>query len=84
MPRYYFHLWSGGQLAPDETGRALPGPDAARRRAEAMIARLTGRSPFMPEDWSGCDIEVTDDAGRTVLLLPFADAGLSPAGKRAA
>ena len=84
MPRYYFHVWSGGQLAVDGAGCALPNLDAARRTAEAAASRVVGQSDWESGHWSGWDIEVTDDAGRTVLLLPVGDVGQSTISKRAA
>lgn len=71
MPRYYFHVWSGGRLSPDETGCALPCLDEARRKAHALRSHIVGQSADELEDWAAWDIEVTDDAGRTVLLLPI-------------
>ena len=74
MPRFYFHVWQGGQLTPDGSGVALPTLDAARRRAEGIAWSIFGESRPAPDMVSGWDIEVVDDAGRTVLLLSVSDA----------
>jgi hypothetical protein len=44
MPHFYFHVWSGGQLAPDEVGLSLPTLDAAKRRAESMALSIISQS----------------------------------------
>ena len=47
MPYFYFHVWRGGQLAPDEVGLSLPTLDAAKRRAESMVSAFIGhRTPI--------------------------------------
>jgi hypothetical protein len=84
MPHYYFHVWSGGQLAADDSGCALPSLDAARRKAEEVASHMVVQNPCGAGHWSGWDVEVTDHAGRTVLLLPISDVGLSTTSKRAA
>jgi hypothetical protein len=75
MAHFHFHLWCGGQLTPDEAGAALPDLAAARHKAERIAASLNDLSEGAPPDVSGWDIEVTDDAGRTVLLVPVGDDG---------
>jgi hypothetical protein len=70
MPHFYFHLWRGGQLTPDEVGLALPSRNAAKRRAERMATSLMTEA-LGTEDLRGLDIEVADHEGRTVLLIPI-------------
>src|SRR3954453_17039138 len=70
MPHFYFHLWRGGQLAPDEVGLSLPTLDAAKRRAESMASAIIGQDEGVPSRLSGWDIEVTDHTGRTFLVVP--------------
>jgi len=71
MPQYFFHIRNGDAFEDtDPDGEDLPDLDAAR--AEALqIAR-----DFW-EDWAhaeiGMAVEVVDEAGRTVLTVPFAD-----------
>jgi hypothetical protein len=84
MPHFYFHLWSGGQLTPDEVGLPLPNFDAAKRRVESMASSIIGQSEGAPGSLSGWDIEVTDHAGRTVLLVPMNDLQQNMKRKQAA
>jgi len=84
MPRYYFHVWSGGQLTADEAGYVFPSLDAARRNAEALAARIVSQSASESGDRSCWDIEVTDNAGRTVLLQPVGDVRQNATKQRAA
>ena len=74
MPRFYFHVVDGTSIAQDDEGVCLPNLAAARRTA------MTGARDIMASElhrgsidlsWR---IEVTDQAGETVLTVPFADA----------
>jgi hypothetical protein len=71
MPQFYFHLWREGHLTSDEAGVALATLDAAKRRAETMASSIIGQDKCGPESMSGWDIEVTDEAGRMVLIVPI-------------
>ena len=84
MPHFYFHVWSGGQLAPDEVGLVLPTLDGAKRRAESMASAIMGQSEGAPGSLSGWDIEVTDHTGRTVLIVPISDVQRNMKRKQAA
>ena len=81
MNRFYFHVWRGGQLTPDDDGALLPTLGAAARRAERMASDILAESEAASSDLSGWDIEVTDAAGRTVLAVPV---GRADCAKRAA
>jgi hypothetical protein len=78
MPLFYFHTRGGAVEAEDLEGLELADAAAARatalRGARSIIASavLEGRLPL------GERIEVTDEAGRLVLTLPFADAVAGP------
>jgi hypothetical protein len=72
MPWFYFHIRNGDAFE-DNDPDGLDLPDLEAARAEALqVAR-----DFW-EDWSHADIgmaiEVADEAGRTVLTVPFAEA----------
>jgi hypothetical protein len=71
MPQFYFHLWRGGHLTPDEAGVALAPLDAAKRWAERIASSIIGQDQCGPESVSGWDIEVTDEAGRMMLIVPI-------------
>ena len=84
MPQFYFHLWRGGHLTPDEAGVALATLDAAKRWAERMASSIIGKDKCAPESVSGWDIEVTDGAGRTILIVPVSDGQKSMLTQQAA
>src|SRR5215216_4601247 len=71
MPRFYFHVWRGGQLEVDEAGVALPILDSARRTAERIASVIVVETPFSPERMSSWDVEVTDQTGQTVFICPI-------------
>jgi hypothetical protein len=68
MPRYHFHV-QDGRDHPDTDGMELPDIIAARGEAIAgeMLRDLNGRLP-VGSPWR---MDVTDDAGRSVLILRF-------------
>ena len=84
MQQFYFHLWREGHLTPDEVGVALPTLKAAKRHAENMALSIIGQEACTLRTLSGWEIEVTDDAGRTMLIVPIGDGQDSPLNKRAA
>jgi hypothetical protein len=78
VPRYFLHLrfHDGVEgLAVDEEGDDLLNERALREHvletARALM-RFT-RIDAVP-NWRSCTFEVTDESGRTVLTLPFAEA----------
>jgi hypothetical protein len=71
--RFFFNLACGAYVFPDGDGEDLPDLDAARAFAfesarELMSTRLRSR-----DDWSACAYEVTDRAGRRLLVVRFPD-----------
>jgi len=84
MAQFYFHLWRGGHLTPDEVGVALPSLKAAKDTAERMASSILDQTEGAPTNLSGWDIEVTDGAGRTVLVVPLRDGRLETKRGRAA
>jgi hypothetical protein len=73
MPRYYFHVRTGGSLRRDPDGRDLPDIDAARKSAVAMACRTWSENP--PESTDNDDIfEIADESGQIVLKVPFSEA----------
>ncbi len=74
LPRYYFHVRHRSRFFPDEEGEELPGEVAMRLHAiETARDLLRVPSTTIP-DWLECTLEVSDEAGRTVLTLPFSEA----------
>jgi len=84
MAQFYFDLWRGGQLTPDEVGVALPSLKDAKRRAEIIASSIFDQHEDSPTSLSGWDIEITDAEGRTFLIVPVADGGLDAKRDRAA
>jgi hypothetical protein len=74
MPRYRFNIHNGIGFVEDEEGRDLP--DLAAARAEAV----KGIRSILTEDVDQghidlCGrIEVVDDSGQSVLVIPFEEA----------
>jgi hypothetical protein len=76
VPRFFLHLrYRDGTdgLAVDEEGDDLPDADDLHRHVEQTARDLMqhARLTAIP-DWRACTFEVTDEAGQTVLTLPFA------------
>jgi hypothetical protein len=73
MPRFFFHIFDEAVFE-DEDGLELPDAEAAR------IAALAGARAMMCDQLTNGRlilhhrIEVEDEHGATVLILPFADA----------
>jgi hypothetical protein len=61
-------------LAVDEEGDEVTSPDALREHVEQTARDLMrgARLGAIP-DWRTCTFEVTDEAGKLVLTLPFAE-----------
>ena len=79
MPRFFLHLrYRDGidGVAVDEEGDDLPEAGDLRAHVEATARDLIryARLTAIP-DWRACIFEVTDEAGQTVLTLPFAEVG---------
>ena len=77
MPRYFFnvrHRPGPAGLARDPEGEELADANAAREyalsEARAMIARDRLE---MIRDWMVCTFEITEEASRHVLTVPFSD-----------
>jgi hypothetical protein len=71
MPRYFFHLKYGNRRVVDEEGLYLH--DLARARAEVIdsIRQILSEPGFDHEDIDGQKLEISDEAGETVLVVPF-------------
>ncbi len=75
MPRYFFHLRNAEKALLDCDGMVLADGETA-----CAEARHTVRDFFQPSsgrvapEWEGWSLEVRDERGRCILLLPFAAA----------
>jgi hypothetical protein len=72
LPRYFFDVRSRFGRDEDLEGSELPNMDAALDEALAMAGRLQDRwSGVLPESQKDIAIEIVDEAGLTVMTLPF-------------
>jgi hypothetical protein len=76
MPRFYFNVRDGRDLDEDDEGVELPDVEAARAEALATVEELRDE---LGRDAAGIELELTDDAGRRLLTIPF---GRPPGGRR--
>ncbi len=71
MPRYYFNIRQDKFVAKDEEGADFPNDDAARDEAVAGARDILSEAVFSGEAASlNRQIEVTDEAGKTVVTVP--------------
>ena len=74
MARYHFHLHECGTVIPDEEGLEKPDMDGVREEALLSARELMSNEMMRGKLCLGCHIEVQDEAGEVVLILPFKDA----------
>ena len=78
MPTFYFGIWNGQRIKPDEYGVQAKCPvdafDTAVTAARAMITQSERRG----EDRSGWAFHVHDERGWRLFTLPFSKAVLDP------
>jgi hypothetical protein len=72
MPRYYFDIRDGDDLAPDEEGLDLPSIERVQEEAARSLADMARDAVRRNRDGAGHEmaIEVRDDEG-AVLLVKF-------------
>jgi hypothetical protein len=75
MPRYFLSIRHRDRLYRDEEGEEAPSDLEITVRARETARDLIETPSYAIPDWLDCTLEVTDETGRTVLTLPFADAG---------
>jgi hypothetical protein len=69
MPRYFFTIHGKDRIQNDPDGTYLPGAEAALSYADYTIRELRKKSVY--EDDLSLMMIVNDQAGQTVLSLPF-------------
>jgi hypothetical protein len=74
MAHYHLNIRYRGRFYRDEEGEDIPGEIEMKVRALETAQDLIGVSSFTIPDWLDCTLEVTDEAGETVLILPFTEA----------
>ena len=74
MSRFFFHLHECGTITRDEAGLERADLAAARDEAVRSARGLMAGEILNGHLCLGCHIEVTDESGRSLLLLPFSEA----------
>ena len=77
VSRYFMSLRYRGRLFADEEGDELQDDDAARAHA-VTVARdlITDGRLTVIRNWLDCVFEITDESGRRVAEVLFADAAI--------
>jgi hypothetical protein len=73
MPRYFFNIRIGDELISDTKGAGLRDPDHAWEVGRSMILDILRDQRGQPHLLTAA-LEVTDEAGETILELPFSEA----------
>ena len=81
MPLYYFDRCSDEKVLVDIIGAEIANLDEARTHA-LHIAHRNLRGRPRGRDWSRWAVDVSDEDGRTVLLVPFGNAERQKSGPR--
>ena len=72
--RYFMNVRYRGRLIPDHEGDELANEEAVRGHALATAHDLVFCTRMDTiRDWFDCSFEVTDESGRTVLVMPFSE-----------
>lgn len=74
MKRYYFHQRIDGQVLIDPDGFDYPDPAAARASALLSARSLWATAILTGEDLRGQVIEIANDDGVAIDVVPFEDA----------
>ena len=72
--RYFMNVRYRGRLIPDYEGDELANEEALRPHALATAHDLVFHTRMDSiRSWFDCSFEVTDESGRTVLVMPFGE-----------
>ena len=75
MPRYFFNI-EDHVPDPDKDGQELDGPCQARAMAVVFAGDMLSDQPELLDDGAVLKVDVRDEAGRNVVLIPItAEAG---------
>ena len=83
MPTFYFGLWDGHRLDPDEQGVELRGTEDAFEMAVKAAQEMLAEAPLNGEDRSGWAFRVHDEQGRRLFTFQFTGALPEPHYDRA-
>ncbi len=71
MPRYHLNVRYRDHLFVDEEGEEIAGEMAMRQQALETARDLIKPQSLAIPDWLDCTLEVTDEVGESVMILPF-------------
>jgi hypothetical protein len=74
MPKYFFHTTNGKRSTTDLEGVELSDTSAVEREAREMAHGLLTASLVAHPEWAGWRIEVHDENGQQVLIMPMSQA----------
>jgi len=74
MAHYHLNIRYRDRFYRDEEGEDIPSEIEMKVRAHETARDLIGTPSFTIPDWLDCTLEVTNEAGETVLILPFTEA----------
>jgi hypothetical protein len=74
MPRFYFDTVTSGTIVSDDEGTELPGLEEATAEAIQDARALMSAAIMSGLDISKRSIQIRDEAGEIVLVIPFSDA----------
>jgi hypothetical protein len=74
MAHYHLNIRHRGRFYHDEEGEDIPSEIEMKVRALETAHDLIRTPSFTIPDWLDCTLEVTNEAGDTVLVLPFTEA----------
>jgi hypothetical protein len=83
MPTFYFGLWNGHQLDPDDQGVELNGTEEAFEMAVKAAREMLADAHLKGEDRSHWAFRVHDEQGRRLFTFRFTGAVPEPHYSRA-
>ncbi len=78
MPTFYFGIWDGHRLSPDEYGVSLRDAEHAFEMAVGTARKILTVGSREGEDRSGWAFHVHDDRARRLFTLRFSVAAVDP------
>jgi hypothetical protein len=78
MPTFYFGIWDGHRLRPDEHGVPLSDAERAFEMAVGTAREILTAGSRKGEDRSGWAFHVHDDRARRLFTLRFSVAAVDP------
>jgi uncharacterized protein DUF6894 len=73
MPRFFFHFTSQNQIGRDDIGTEFPSLEDAYLDACRAVAEISFEKLRAHDDPTNDEIEIADEAGRTLMNIPFSE-----------